>query len=182
MHIVLFLGSLRKESYNRKLLNNILPMLNGQTTDVVDLKETVLPVFDGDLDGDQTPAEAVRLAERVKRADAFIFVSPEYNFNIPGGLKNAVDWVSRSKDRPMHDKPVMLTGATQGPYGCVRLFIAMRQMLVFFNALVMPRQVGIPSAAKAFDEQGKLIDPKQIEMLQTAVNDLLRVTQALKKN
>lgn len=181
MHIVLFLGSLRKDSFNRKLLNNVLPMLEGHTTDVVDLKETVLPVFDGDLDGDKTPPETQRLAERVKRAEAVIFVSPEYNYNIPGGLKNAVDWVSRSKERPLHDKPVMLTGATQGPFGCVRLFIAMRQMLVFFNAFVIPRQVGIPSAAKAFDEQGKLIDPKQIEMLQAAVHELLHVTQALSK-
>jgi chromate reductase len=105
------------------------------------------------------PASVTTLADAVRAADGVIFVTPEYNFSTPGGLKNAIDWVSRFKDQPFKDKPVAIQSASPGPVGGARVQYHLRQTLVFLDALTFTRpEIFVGNCASKFDEKGALTD------------------------
>jgi chromate reductase len=138
LDIVGLCGSLRTASYNRMLMR-----LAGESMpapmrlDVVEWRD--VPVFDGDVFAKGLPAPVAALRERIRRADGVLIVSPEYNFSVPGGLKNVLDWLSRGDDQPWAMKPVAIASASTGPVGGARLQYDLRKVLLYLNAMVLAK-------------------------------------------
>ena len=117
------------------------------------------PLFDGDVLAKGLPAPVAQLRERIRRAHGVIFATPEYNFSIPGVLKNALDWASRGDDQPFALKPVAILSASPGPLGGARVQYDLRKVMLFMNALVMIKpEVFIGAAAGKFDADGRCTD------------------------
>lgn len=150
-------GSLRKSSLNRYLLDAVrdtLPAI-AQMSIFEDLD---FPIFNDDL---VDPPGVVQLKEAIATADGVVFATPEYNYSIPGGLKNALDWISRPPDlSPMRGKPVGLVGAASGMSGTIRAQTHMRQMLLYSDSPCLNQpEVLVPRAHERFDAEGRLTDP-----------------------
>jgi chromate reductase len=151
LDIVGLCGSLRAGSYNRmamKLAGECLPA--SMRLEVFDWRE--VPVFDGDILAKGLPSAVAALRERVRRADGVLIVSPEYNFSVPGGLKNVLDWLSRGEDQPWPLKPVAIASASGGPLGGARMQYDLRKVLLYLNAMVLAKpEVFIGMAQTKFD-------------------------------
>jgi len=156
--IVGLCGSLRAGSLNRMALNlagEVMP--SGMQLETLDWR--TVPVFDADLLAKGFPPVVQTLRDRIRRADALVVATPEYNFSIPGGLKNTIDWLSRGDDQPLARKPVALITAAPGPLGGGRVQYHLRQVLLFVNAMTLIKpEVFIGMAATKFDPAGKCID------------------------
>ena len=159
-----FAGSLRRASYNRGLLRAAATVLPpGVELDAFDLAP--IPVFNHDLLDAGAP-EPVRLfKQRMRAADALLIVTPEYNYSVPGVLKNAIDWASRPPaDSSIRDKPTAIMGASNGRFGSVRAQHALRQVLLGTVTPVLHKaQVLVSDAPKKFDADGNLTDPETLE-------------------
>jgi len=178
--IVGLCGSLRKGSYNAMLLKvagDLLP--EGIEFEIVSYDD--IPVYNADNDVPETgerPESVVKFREQLTEADAFIIASPEYNYSIPGGLKNAIDWASRGKDSPLMHKPVALMGATQGMWGTVRMQAAFLPVFTFLNMNpVLQPEVLIAQAQNKFDEQGKLKDEAAISIIKKKIENLISASR-----
>jgi chromate reductase, NAD(P)H dehydrogenase (quinone) len=151
-------GSLRRASFNRGLLRaaiEIAPV--GMTIDPLEIRE--LPLYDADLDVDGGPEVVRAFKAAILAADGIFIATPEYNYSLPGVLKNALDWASRAPERALQDKPVAIVGATPGRWGTVRSQLALRQMLMFPACRVMAGpQMTIAGAREHFDGDGNLTD------------------------
>lgn len=181
VHIVGLSGSLREGSYNTHLLKAALELLpQGSTLEIVHFDD--VPMYNADLDIGDRP-EPVRLfREALAKADAFLISSPEYNYSIPGGLKNAIDWASRGQDAPLLGKPVALMGATPGMWGTVRMQLAFKAVFQFLDMKhVAKPEVLIAQAHTRFDEQGKLTDEKTRELVNRLLVALRDLTLQLRK-
>lgn len=166
MKLVGICGSTRAKSLNRALLRAIAETLPaGTTIDVLD-NPLVLPIFNSDL---PEPAEVTALKSTIRAADGVVFAVPEYNYSIPGGLKNALDWVSRPPaTSPLRGKPVALCGAASGMSGTIRAQTHMRNILVYSDTVVLGQpEVLIPRAQERFDASGHLHDESTREWLRT---------------
>jgi chromate reductase len=130
-------GSLRKGSFNRALMNT-LPGLAPSGMKLVEAPPfRGFPLYDADLQASAGfPADVTALGEAIRAADGVIIISPEYNFSIPGALKNALDWISRLNDQPFKDKPVAIQSATGGQLGGGRMQYHLRMALTYLNAFV----------------------------------------------
>ncbi len=149
-------GSLRRASINRSLLSAIGTSLPaGATLSIHDSIE--VPLFNSDVA--ESPA-VTALKAAIARAAGVIFAVPEYNYSIPGGLKNALDWISSPpKNSPLRGKPVAIVGATSGMSGTIRAQLHMRQILLFSDCQVLSQpEVLIPRAHERFDATGALTD------------------------
>jgi chromate reductase len=144
-------GSLRAGSLNRHALNLAgASMPASMKLDVADWRD--IPVFDGDVFAQGLPPAVAALRERVRRADAVLIATPEYNFSVPGGLKNVLDWLSRGDDQPFAMKPVAILTASPGPLGGARVQYDLRKVLLFLNSMVLAKpEVFIGMAATKFD-------------------------------
>ncbi|AEI64711.1 NADPH-dependent FMN reductase [Corallococcus macrosporus] len=172
-------GSLRTGSFNRKLLDLAVAHARslGADVDVVDLKALALPVYDGDVEAKALPAPVEELRERLGKAQGLLIASPEYNSSIPGGLKNAIDWVSRPPGRLFQDKWVAMMGATPGGFGTARMQPHLRQVMSSVGSHVLPTQVHMARAGDAFSPDGKLKDEarqKEVEALAAALVSKLK--------
>ena len=155
LDVLVICGSLRKGSYNAALART-LPALAP-----AGLKLRPAPAFDKfpiynhDIqDTTGFPAEVQAWADAIRSADGVIIVSPEYNWSIPGGLKNAIDWVSRMKDQPFKDKPVVLQSCAGGILGGSRMQYHLRMSLTSVDAVLFGRpEVIVTFAAQKFDEK-----------------------------
>lgn len=174
-------GSLRRGSFNKALLRNAAELLpEGVTLEILDLEG--IPPFNQDLE--QDPAPKVReLKEKVRGADGIIIATPEYNYSVPGVLKNAIDAASRPYgDNPFDGKPVAVMGASIGMLGTARAQYHLRQTLVFLNMLPLNRpEIMVPFADKKFDEQGRLTDETTRDKLREMVDALVAWIVQLKK-
>ena len=111
-------------------------------------------------------AAVADLRARIKAADALLIVTPEYNYSVPGVLKNAIDWASRPPEQPFDGKPIAIMGASPGALGTARAQYHLRQMFVFLNGMVLNRpEVMIGNAAQRFDAEGRLTDEKTREFV-----------------
>ncbi len=166
MHFLAIIGSLRKGSWNRKTYEAVRTLLpEGVTIEEAQLGD--IPPFNQDVLDEAVPPSVAKLAEQVAAADGVIFISPEYNYSIPGFMKNALDWVSRLPDQPFRDKPVAIMGASPYRLGTVRMQYHLRQVLLFLDTRQLSRpEVMISFADKLFDEEGKLIDDNTREIIQ----------------
>ena len=158
LDIVGICGSLRKASINHaalRLAGQLMP--TGMALDIVDWRE--VPVFDGDVLAQGLPPAVAALRERVRRADAVLIATPEYNFSIPGGLKNLLDWLSRGDDQPFALKPLAVLSASPGPLGGARVQYELRKVMLFLNAAMLVKpEVFIGGAGAKFDAQGTCTD------------------------
>jgi chromate reductase len=155
VNVLVICGSLRKGSYNASLART-LPSLAppGMALSPAPAWHT-MPIYNHDIqDSTGFPAEATAWADAIRAADGVIIVSPEYNWTIPGGLKNAIDWVSRMKDVPFKEKPVALQSCAGGVLGGSRMQYHMRQCLTSIDAFLYGKpEVLVTFSAKKFDEK-----------------------------
>ncbi len=162
MKYLLFSGSLRTESLNKKLVvtaSNILKEKTGTETLVVNLRDSDIPVYDGDIEEKSGVPEGVKkLGELIKNSDAIIIASPEYNSSISGSLKNVIDWVSRIRPTPFEGKPLFLMGASPGGFGGVKGLTATRVPLEALGSFIYPQTFGVPKAHELFSKEDELTD------------------------
>jgi chromate reductase len=173
-------GSLRAKSYNRAALRAAQRLVpRGALVDVFDLQG--IPPFNQDEEA-LPPARVVELKKAVRAADAILFVTPEYNYSVPGVLKNAIDWASRPHgDNAWDDKPVAVMGASIGTLGSARAQYHLRQTFVFLNMHPLNQpEVMISNAARRFDEQGELVDQTTIDLISQLLKNLVAWTRRLR--
>ncbi|HLG89307.1 MAG TPA: NADPH-dependent FMN reductase [Alphaproteobacteria bacterium] len=152
-------GSLRKGSYNRMALNAAVELVPPDVS--IEIFEGLrdIPLYDEDVRQQGFPEPVQKLRTAIAAADALLFVTPEYNYSVPGVLKNAIDWASRPPDQPFNGKPMAVMGASPGNFGTVRAQYHLRQSMVFLNGcFVNQPEVMIGQAAQRFDADGKLTD------------------------
>ena len=178
IHFVGISGSLRKGSFNSALLRAAAELLpEGITMEIASIAD--IPSYNADLDFPQQerPESVKKFRDILSRADAILLVSPEYNYSIPGLLKNAIDWASRGKDSPLINKPVGLMGATQGNWGTVRMQLAFKPVFQFTSMLQVNKpEVLVARSAEKFSADGKLIDEATREIVQRHLQALKELT------
>jgi chromate reductase, NAD(P)H dehydrogenase (quinone) len=165
-------GSLRRESYNRRLLEAALTLTPPGLVLVTSEQLAALPLFNEDLESTDGGPEAVRrLRREVGQADALLIATPEYNQSIPGPLKNAIDWLSRpGPDEVLEGKLVSVIGATAGPWGTRLAQAALRQTLYASGAQVLRGPaLYVREAGRVFDAGGRLIDPSTRRSLEAVL-------------
>jgi chromate reductase, NAD(P)H dehydrogenase (quinone) len=164
-------GALRKASTNRLLLAEARAAFGACKWREANLR---LPLFDEDLElAKGIPAAVQRLADQIKAADAIVIATPEYNKALPGVLKNALDWVSRTKCSPWRDKPVAILSAADGRAGGERSQYSLRLCLTPFRARVLPGpEVMIAHSRSAFDAEGRLTDERNRAAVAALMADL----------
>jgi chromate reductase, NAD(P)H dehydrogenase (quinone) len=185
IHFVGISGSLRKDSFNTMLLNNAMELLpEGVTMEIASIAD--IPLYNADFDlpaAKERPHSVTAFRTALSHADGIVIVSPEYNYSIPGGLKNAVDWASRGEDSPLLRKPVAVMGATPGMWGTVRMQLAFHAVFQFLDMKpVQKPEVLIASAQTKFDKQGKLTDEKARDLIKRKLGALKELVLQLHAN
>ena len=160
MRILAVSGSLRRESWNTRLLRAAAELAPpGVELELYD-GLAALPPYDADLDVEPAPPAVQDLRDRIAAADAVLISTPEYNGSIPGQLKNAIDWASRPfPESSLRNKPVALAGATPGAYGAMWAQTDLRRVLGVAGARVVGEELPVARVATQFDDEGRLIDP-----------------------
>ena len=174
-------GSLRKASYNRAALRAAQQLVPaGAKIDIVELDG--IPPFNQDDEASPPPTVA-QLKASIKDSDAVLFVTPEYNYSVPGVLKNAIDWASRPYgDSAWNGKPVAIMGASIGAIGTARAQYHLRQMFVFLNMHpVNQPEVMIGNASERFDAEGNLTDETAKDLIRQLLQNLVELTHKLSK-
>lgn len=180
LEILGFAGSLRKDSYNRSLLRaagQLLPM--DTTLETFDLSD--IPPFNQDLETNMPP-KVNEFKSKIRESDALLIATPEYNYSVPGVLKNAIDYASRPYgDNPFDDKPVAIMSASVGMLGGARAQYHLRQMFVFLNMHpINAPEVIVTSASDKFDANGNLLDENTKKLLIQLLRNLSNWTKRLR--
>jgi chromate reductase len=173
-------GSLRKQSYNLGALRAAQKLVPASATlEIFTLED--IPVYNQDLDA-TPPARVTELKAAIRAADAILFSTPEYNYSIPGVLKNAIDWASRPYgDSAWTGKPAAIMGASPGQLGTARAQYHLRQVAVFLNLhLLNQPEVMISNAGQRFDAEGNLTDDKTKEFIAAQLKALVAWVEKLK--
>lgn len=168
-----FAGSLRKQSYNRGLLQAALEIAPATCSlEIFDLKD--IPIYNQDEET-KLPPSVASLKTKVRAADAILIATPEYNYSIPGVLKNALDWASRPYgDSAWDNKFVAIMGASPGMQGTSRAQYHLRQVFVYLNMHPLNKpEVMVPTAQDKFDAKGNLTDPKTRQKIAELLNALI---------
>lgn len=185
--LLAFAGSLRKGSYNKRLARVAAEAARRAGAEVteLDLKELALPVYDGDdEEASGLPAGAKRLKRLMIESDGFLISTPEYNSSVPGGLKNAIDWASRSEGDEkellaFRGKTAAILSASPGALGGMRSLAALRAILSNIGVLVIPQQVALPKAHEAFAEDGSLKDARRQAAVEAEAKALVELLKKL---
>jgi NAD(P)H-dependent FMN reductase len=182
MKILTFAASLRRGSYNRKLVHIVSDLLRalGGEVDEADFAEFDMPLYDGDKQAaDGLPPGALRLTQRIEAASALVIGSPEYNYSIGGPLKNAIDWVSRARPMPWRGRSVYLVAAAPSPMGGIRGLWQTRIPLEGCGALVFPDMFALAHADRAFTDDGAIADGAVADRLRQQVLGFYRLADAV---
>jgi chromate reductase, NAD(P)H dehydrogenase (quinone) len=152
-------GSLRQGSLNRELIKALPGLAPAGMTFAEAPPYRGFPLFDADFQaGNAIPADVVALGDAIRAADCVITVSPEYNWSIPGPLKNAIDWLSRLPEQPFKEKPVLIQSVTSGPLGGARMQYHLRMALTFLNAFIFGTpEIFVGMAQTKFDPTTKAL-------------------------
>jgi chromate reductase len=167
LRFVTLLGSLRRASFNAAVAR-ALPGLAPPGVTIERLGSIGdFPIYDADVEAQGLPAPAIAMAKAISAADGVIIATPEYNYSIPGGLKNAIDWLSRVKPNPFLDKPVALQSASVGILGGARAQYHLRMTFVMLEACVFNKpEVMVPQANTKIDAKtGELTDQPTRELI-----------------
>lgn len=170
-------GSLRKASLNLAALRAAAANApNGVSVEIADLSG--IPVYNEEIYADGFPSAVETFREQIRAADALLFATPEYNYSIPGPLKNAIDWASRPPEHPFTAKPVGILGCSAGTSGTMRAQYHLRQVMVFLDMRPLNKpEVFLPAAGALFDDQGNLTD----DAVASRLSDLLSALAAWSK-
>jgi chromate reductase len=170
LNVVSICGSLRKGSYNRIVMNT----LQGFAPEGMRVAEAPsfaeFPLYNADIQNSTGfPATVQTMAEAIRAADGVIFVSPEYNYGIPGGLKNAIDWVSRLPNQPFANKPIAMISASAGILGGGRMQYDLRRCMIFLDAWTMNKpEIFIGNVSQKIDEKtGQIKDEQAVGFIKT---------------
>jgi len=179
--ILVFAGSTRQDSFNKKLAKIGLSLTQSPDveTTYLDLRDIPMPLYDGDLEESEgIPENAMHFRKYLNEHQGFLIVCPEYNSSISGVLKNAIDWASR----PIPDEPpllcfkgkvIALMSASPGKLGGLRGLVTVRSIFGNIGSIVLPTQVAIPEAYRAFDENGQLVQEQQLVSVKNVVQELV---------
>ncbi|MCB1112166.1 MAG: NAD(P)H-dependent oxidoreductase [Chlamydiia bacterium] len=187
--ILAFAGSAREESFNKKLIRNAVQGAEdaGASVTLIDLRDFPLPIFDQDAEAIHgLPENAVRLKALMREHNGLLIASPEYNSSISPLLKNTIDWISRTEreDEPMLEcyigKIAAIMAASPGALGGLRGLVTVRSILSNINVLVLPQQVTVPEAHQAFNDDGRLADPKKQAAVESLGRELAAVVAKLR--
>lgn len=180
-NVISICGSLRKASYNR-MLANLLPSLAPAGMTIKPSPSIEMPLYNADVQAQGWPAACTALGDAIRAADGVIIVTPEYNYGIPGVLKNAIDWVSRLKDQPFINKPVAIQSATQGPMGGARMQYQLRQAMVFLNAFTFNTpEIFVGTAQNKFSENGELKDETTRDFIKKQLEGFAKLIERVGK-
>jgi chromate reductase len=175
-----FVGSLRKGSYNKALMRTAVKLApEDATIEVFDL--VGIPPFNQDLER-QPPQVVKEFKAKIRKADAILIASPEYNYSVPGVLKNAIDWASRPYgDNAFEDKPVAIMSASIGTLGGARAQYHLRQSFVFLNMHPLNHpEVMMPFAADNVDVEGNVTNEQTKQLIRELLEALVQWTRRLK--
>jgi chromate reductase len=169
INVLAICGSLRQGSYNKAALRHAIEVKPpGMTITVAEIG--TIPLYNEDVRAQGFPPPVETLRRQIAAADALLFVTPEYNYSMPGVLKNAIDWASRPPDQPFAGKPVAMMGAAAGMGGTVRAQYDLRRSCVFLDMHPLNKpEIFIGLAQTKFDAEGRLTD----EMAKGLIRDLL---------
>jgi len=172
-------GSLRRGSYNQAALR-AAKLLVPENSEIDLFQLDGIPMFNED-DEKRPPSSVLELKKRIRRADAVLIVTPEYNYSIPGVLKNAIDWASRPYgDSAWNGKPAAIMGASVGTFGTARAQYHLRQIMVYLNMFPINQpEVMIGNAAERFDDAGNLTDESTKDFIRKLLSNLVAWTQRL---
>lgn len=186
VNILVFAGSLRQDSHNKKLARIAARMaeVSGAQAAYLDLRDFPMPIYDGDVEATEGPPEnAFKLQELIAAQQGLIIVSPEYNHSIPALLKNTLDWVSRTPrvrgPNPFAGKVAALMGASPGRMGAIQGLDHVRRVVEVVGALVLPKVVALPNADQAFDAEGGLKDAHMAGRVNDLVAELVATAHRL---
>jgi chromate reductase, NAD(P)H dehydrogenase (quinone) len=182
MNVLGFAGSLRKGSFNRMLLRSAVELAPpGMTIDTFELD--AIPQYNGDVEAQGDPEVVAEFKEAIYRADAILVVTPEYNYGIPGVLKNAIDWASRPPGKSvLNGKAAAIMGASPGAFGSVRAQLQLRQAFVFTQTLaVLQPEVLVAKAHEKFDAEGRLTDEPTRKFVRQLLEALAAWTERLRR-
>lgn len=173
-------GSLRKGSYNKKVLRAASDLTLPNTEIVIfDIKD--IPLYNEDIEK-PLPKPVLELKRQIISSDAILFVTPEYNYSIPGVLKNVIDWGSRPfGDNSWNDKPVAIIGASPGGFGTIRAQMQLRQTFIFTNMHPINHELFISHVADKFDENSSLTDDDLKAKIADIIKSLTDWTNRLNK-
>jgi chromate reductase len=172
-------GSLRRDSWNRKLLLAAGELLPEEAELVVWDGLKAVPPYDEDDDVEPVPAAVAELRDAIKGADAVLFVTPEYNGSLPGQLKNAVDWASRPRDEAaLQNKPVAVLGASTGAFGAVWAQGELAKVLSRAGARVVNQGIPLAHAPEQFGLDGRLLDPNLRGRIEELLESLVQEAAA----
>ena len=176
-----FVGSLRKDSYNKMLLNAAMDLKpDNIELETFDLEG--IPLFNQDFE-EQPPKRVKEFKEKIKAADALLIVTPEYNYSVPGVLKNAIDWASRPYgDNVFDEKPVAVMSASEGMLGGARAQYHLRQTLISLNMHPLNRpEVIVSQIDEKIDVDGKVVDEKTRKKIGKVLEALVAWTKRVRK-
>lgn len=187
--LVALSGSTRKNSLNKQLVR--LALKEGKqyaqvTVIYKDLADFSLPLYDADHESQNAyPNNAAELKQVFIESNGILIASPEYNSSVTGVLKNTLDWLSRSFEhgtdlRAFNGKVMAIVSASPGPLGGLRGLVHLRAILTNMGAVVVPAQLALPGAMRAFDEEGQLVDPFYKEKFQGVFKSLVETAQRYK--
>jgi chromate reductase len=183
LNALMICGSLRKESFNRKLMNAAIKHRPTGVHAIESISIGDIPHLNDDIAKVRLPDPVQRLNHQIEAADAVIFVTPEYNYGVPGVLKNTLDWITcpHPPQNKLRYKPVAMMGATIGNFGTVRCQNSLRQTLLFIEAYVMPKpEVYVFRAQERFAADGELTDEPTVAMLRDFWAGVARYTAMIK--
>lgn len=179
MKIITMVGSLRKNSYNRMVYDFYKSI--AENVEFYEIYTDKFPHYNADLHEKRFPDEITYASNLIKNSDGVLFFSPEYNYSVPGTLKNALDWLSRLDPPPLAKKPASVIGASPGNIGTARMQYDLRKIGIFLDIFFMNKpEIMISNVYKKFDEQGVLTDEATKEHLKKhveAFQDFIRKTR-----
>ncbi|MGD1933601.1 MAG: NADPH-dependent FMN reductase [Candidatus Phaeomarinobacter sp.] len=175
MKLLIVLGSLRANSYSRKLAQAVTGLLPDDVSPTI-IDGGDLPLYNQDLDGDDKPSSVENLLAQVKAADAMLFITPEYNYGVPGPLKNLIDWASRpAYASPLKDKPALIIAQSIAMAGGARAQLQLSTVLGGTLARIFNGPSFLVSAVhEKFNEEGEMTDEFMTVLLRTVMDEFVR--------
>lgn len=182
MKVLAISGSLRRNSWNRKLLKLAVEVLIQRGAEVVEFDLTPLPIYNGDIEAQGLPPSALALRTAIKDADAVVIASPEYNGTMTSAIKNAVEWASRPPENVLMDQIFLVMGAGPGRSGARGMFMHLSAAIQAEGGWVVPSpKVLLPGVAQIISPEGDLLDASVSELLDNAIGKLLLAAEKFSK-